>query len=435
MFLSNPSIVLAILATSSFLKVSVSQEIEYYGGYPATTDVQGIAEKDKIQAEFQTLLGGKEDGGDPLDLCGNVGRGKDFYLKGEGSFLRDLPTYDSTNSLIRNMYEEYYEPGYATTFVTNALKGEKYKDWDFGDFDMTSPCVGQQEGAKKGTAYLGGFLELNQLMEKASKEIEDGCINQSKGDAICSDATNSWNEAAAWFVGSLEGPRGFGFSPDFGGGYQLFALGDKRCSNYNNCGPKGDLGGGNIAKTNIHIIALFQKGAGLVFSGDLDGLQKCIKEINNQILVTFIQGTLRYAHKLGERGSTLAKELGEGVTFAAAALPQLWAINTKAASEVKKMFKIGAGSKASKGKLNFKKVRMAFMCNYPEMGISCSEVGTLYDTADPPVQACEPNIPYKTKCSSNNDKKEFKKLCEDYTKGKYKNKLVFTRDRPLFESF
>merc|ERR1712161_134724 len=88
-------------------------------------------------------------------------------------------------------------------------------------------------------------------------------------------------------------------------------------------------------------------------------------------------------------------------------------INKKAASEVVDQFKIKDGSKASKGQLNFDKVRMAFMCNYPEMGISCSEVGTLYDTADPPVEACEPNIPYKTECKwKNSDKDEFKRLCK-----------------------
>lgn len=422
MFLSNPSFVLAILAASSFLTLSVSaQDTTYYGGFPATVDVQGIAEKDLIQQNFQQLLGGDETGGNKTDICGNVERGREYYFNGGGQFLKDLPTYRTTNSLIKNMYEEYYEPGYATTFVTAALTADKYKDWNFGEFDMRDPCIGQQESAKKGTAYLGGFLELNQLMEEASQEIEDGCINQSL-DNSCSEATKAWNKAAAFFVGSLEGPSGFG------SGYQLFALGDKRCNNYRNCGPNGDLGSGNIAKTNILIIALFQKGAGLVFSGDLNGLQKCIKEINNQILVTFIQGTLRYAHKLGERGSELAKELGEGATFAAAALPQLWAINKEAAKQVKKMFKIADGSKASKGKLKFKTVRMAFMCNYPEMGISCSEVGTLFDSVEPPIEACEPNIPYKTECNwSKDDKKEFKRLCKDYTKSDDKNPLVFTR--------
>merc|ERR1712238_550751 len=102
-------------------------------------------------------------------------------------------------------------------------------------------------------------------------------------------------------------------------------------------------------------------------------------------------------------------------------------INKKAASEVVDQFKIKDGSKASKGDLNFDKVRMAFMCNYPEMGISCSEVGTLYDTADPPVQACEPNIPYKTECKwKNSDKAEFKRLCKKYTKGNGGG--IFTRD-------
>jgi len=78
-----------------------------------------------------------------------------------------------------------------------------------------------------------------------------------------------------------------------------------------------------------------------------------------------------------------------------------------------KQFNIGSGSKASKGELDFEKVRMAFMCNFPEMGISCSEVGTLYDGILVPVEACEPNIPYKTECKwKNSDKDEFKRLCK-----------------------
>jgi len=425
MFLSNPSFVLAILAASSFLTLSVSaQNFVYYGGYPATTDVAEVAAKDLIQKKLESILKVEEGG----DACANVVSAKEYYLNGDGEFLKDLPTYTKSNSLIKNMYEDYYEEGYATSWVTAALSGSSYRNNDFGDFAMTSPCVGQQESGKKGTAYLGGNLEVNQYMEKASKLIDDDCINQLNG---CTEATEAWNEAAAFFVGSLEGRDGL--NVDEGGkqvGKQLFALGDKRCANYNKCGINGDEGAG-VAKTNLVIINLFQKGAGMVFSGDQDGLQKCIKEINNQILITFIQGTLRYAHKLAERdtpvGDLLAKEMGEGATFAASALPQLWAISKGAADIVEKMFKIGPDGPGANGELDFEKVHLAFACNYPQMGISCSEIGGLDDG----VAAFEP-CPFEIEFKSACDKKPFslkgkfkKGICKKYIKKK--NKKVFTR--------
>jgi len=151
MFLSNPRFVLAILAASSFLTLSVSADdgtFTFYGGYAATTDVQNTAKEDLIQMKFQELLGGKEVGGDPLDPCGNLGRGElyydGFWAPGDGIFLKDLPTYRQTNSLIKNMYEAYYNEGYASDWVEAALKGEEYGGNDFGNFDMETPCVGQQ---------------------------------------------------------------------------------------------------------------------------------------------------------------------------------------------------------------------------------------------------------------------------------------------------
>merc|ERR1712238_216197 len=184
-FLSNPSFVLAILAASSFLTLSVSAEgdFTYYGGYPATTDVKEIAIKDLIQKEFQDILGGK-DNGEEDEFCKNVERGEKYYFEQEGKFLKDLPTYTSTNSRMMNMYEDYYEKGYATLWVSAALEGGESQGNDFGNWGdvYQEPRIGQQEASKKGTAYLGGFLEVNQYMEQASAEIKDGCIYQEAGN-------------------------------------------------------------------------------------------------------------------------------------------------------------------------------------------------------------------------------------------------------------
>merc|ERR1712161_142859 len=71
----------------------------------------------------------------------------------------------------------------------------------------------------------------------------------------------------------------------------------------------------------------------------------------------------------------------------------LW-VYKKAAKTIKKEFQIGENGIPDKGKFDFDKVHLALACNYYEMGISCSEVGTLVDKQDPPAfLKCNLGIP------------------------------------------
>mmetsp|Transcript_23777 Transcript_23777/g.27546 ORF Transcript_23777/g.27546 Transcript_23777/m.27546 type:complete len:449 (+) Transcript_23777:277-1623(+) len=398
MFLPNPCFVLALVVVSSFGNFPSVSALEYFmhGGYISTTNVEDTAERDGIQGTFEGVLEFNQP-----DICPNLVKAKEFFdgvLPDQSPpFLKDIPTYTGTQSRIFNIFSSFYgindiTNNYARRWAKAALSGGKFFGNEFGNWgtmtDDYNDCSGQYESAIKGTAYLSGLLEVNQYMEQASALIRNSdCVLPF--ESSCQGAVNAWNKAAAFFVGSLEGA--VGVPGAFG--KMLYSLGDRRCHNFRKCGVNADSDARIISKTNIVSIALFQKGERLVFAGDVEGLQKTIKEINAQILITFIQGSLRYGYRLGDfqetpgakTRSSKGEELGAGATFAACAAPQLWAISKRAGRFVSKQYKIGPEGPASRSVFDFVGVRNAFECNYKKLGISCDEIGALWDSTSATV--------------------------------------------------
>jgi hypothetical protein len=268
----------------------------------------------------------------------------------------------------------------------------------------------------------------------ATVEAGDGCVEQLDG---CTDASEAWDKAVAFYVGSLEGvdggndPNG---KPGSGGTYgkQLYALGDKRCDDYRTCSASGDTANrGTPSKANILIIGLFQQGAAAIYAGDVDNARTIIKNINTQAAVPLIQATLRYAWRMGE-GSTKDKEIAEGRTFLAGALPQLWKCDKNAAKLVLRQLEIGSEI-VNTGTTDFNQVLRAFECNYECLGITCEQIGALYDgdefDADPNLGFGTPTVkPRFPKCQDRKNlckrlSKKDKKRCKKYIKSP--NKIDF----------
>jgi len=342
-----------------------------------------------IQKDFQDILGAKTVAG--------LGDALEYYKNSEGVFLKDLPTYQGSESKQWKMYCDYYggDKTYFDKWVQSALSQKRFGSstfrQDFNKYPLDNPAVGLGEVAKKGTAYLSGYLEIFQFFEKAKYDLKNNC----DGTFPCMEACKAWNNAGAFFIGSAEGKNGLNGKKinenDAKGsyGYQIYTLGAKRCANYGTCGPAGDQQDKGIpAKNNIVIIELLQKGAAAVALGDLETIEKTIDEINSQILVGFIQGAIRYAYKLPAleipKGG---KELGEAVTFAAAAIPQIanvvstkpWLRNKgkKASVLLQKAYQVKRNFDPSEFPAT--QVKDVFECFYEELGISCSDIGTLYD--------------------------------------------------------
>ena len=116
------------------------------------------------------------------ETCAALALGKAYYEAGDGTFLKNLPTYSDTTSPEVKIYQEYYgDEKYWDTWVQSALDGVATNfisgNADFGAFagvlerpgkDPSKACVGR-EGE-----YFFLFLTLiNQ--ERVLKEIK--CIH------------------------------------------------------------------------------------------------------------------------------------------------------------------------------------------------------------------------------------------------------------------
>ena len=183
-------------------------------------------------------------------------------------------------------------------------------------------------------------------MEDALEDCDSGC--QPLDDDCNSDPVHAWDEAVAFYAGSLEGMDGSG------PGHLLYALADKRCINFRTCGDLADTDMGT-SHVNLEIIRNFEDGLREILSGQCDAARKNKERIEQLMAVPLIQGTLRYAYKRDlEYQIDDQKAEAEGAAFAAAVLPLVHACSASDAETIYTNMGVGSVNTA------FHKVKRAF---------------------------------------------------------------------------
>lgn len=253
-------------------------------------------------------------------------------------------------------FNAYYgREDYAHHWVTSAFDGTRarFRNGD-ADFSMYG-LDGRDQAVRKGTAYLSVFMYVIYELEDAFGDCERGCIQ-------CNDSpVHAWDEGVCFYTGSIEGQDG---AP---AGKLLHQLADKRCANFKTCGVEGaEISG--TSKLNYDIFSLFSVGNYQLLSGNCPALRATTDEIIKKMYVPMIQGTLRYAYKVGELMGP-EKEKAEGAVFAAAVLPRIHAASPAAAKTIYDNMKVGARS------TSFRDVKRAFESTYAAIGVTCADVG------------------------------------------------------------
>jgi len=249
---------------------------------------------------------------------------------------------------------------YADRWVTNALNGNGANDLNNfkADFDKYGDD-GRIEGIKKGTAYMNVFLYAIHEFEAAIVKCVDG-ISLAQTDAI-----HAWDEGVAFFAGGLEGVDGSG------SGALVYALGDKRCTNFGTCGPNGNMLEGT-SFVNIELVKLFNQGFQELNAGDCGAAEETKDAIADLMYVPVVQGTIRYSWYKANGGSEKAQ--AEGATFAAACLARVHEADPAAAAIIASNMAISATTADSSA------VKGAFESVYSSMNINCNLVGGLTDS-------------------------------------------------------
>jgi hypothetical protein len=267
-------------------------------------------------------------------------------------------------------FVDYYgDSNYADKWINAAFVGSETNfasgrgNADFSIYGLT----GRGEAAKKGTAYMAIFMYIIREFEDALDDCQINCISCND------DPVHAWDEGVAFYSGSLEGTDG---SPT---GVLFHELADKRCANFDTCIDE------NNAKSAINdeLFKLFNLGQGQLLSGKCEEARATKEKIVDLMYVPLIQGTIRYAYKVGEQSGG-EKDKAEGAVFAASILPRIYAASETAATEIYNNMRVGASS------TDFKAVKKAFESVYGDLNIKCSDVGGLlspegdyYDGADP----------------------------------------------------
>jgi hypothetical protein len=218
------------------------------------------------------------------------------------------------------------------------------------------------EVVAKVSAYVGVAMYALRELEDA---VDDCLSSDTKRN---DDSVLALDEAVAFYTGSLEGKDGSG------SGVFVYALAEKRCENFRTCGAAGDQNTGN-AKVNIDIFAQFSQMKANIANKDCEAARGNKEEIAKQLFVPMIQGTIRYAYIQSQPEPTVKAE-AEGAAFAAAVLPLVASCNQAAADTIFEQMKPGSGNTA-----DFAAVKGAFESTYSCLGISCADVGGLYDGA------------------------------------------------------
>lgn len=268
-------------------------------------------------------------------------------------------------------YYEYYGTfDYGNRLAIAAVNSEN-TDFTNGNQDFRGvDAIGRSEFFKKTTAYINAWMYAIREFEDA---IDDCSADALTDNSLSYASVHAWDEGVAFFVGSelrvedLGEPLTLKYK-----GCMAYTLGNKRCADFRTCGAAADQVVGE-SNNNIQLFQQFRQAQENLRIGDCGAVIEQKDKVVNLMTIPLVQGTLRYIYKLATYKEPNSKEQAEAAVFAAAVLPQVHACSAKNAQIIYD----ATNMKASRP--DYAKSKKAFEQCYKKMGITCSEVGGIYD--------------------------------------------------------
>ena len=180
---------------------------------------------------------------------------------------------------------------------------------------------------------------------------------------------HAWDEAVAFYTGTLEGTA----HPGTSDGVMLYRLAQKRCVNFGTCDATG------VAIVNKNIFESFALGRDSLrtYMSSTAGCERARAEkdrIVRHMLVPQIQGMLRYAY-FGDKvhfPDAGSKQRGEGHTFAQAILPMIDSCSRNSAAAIARNMQYDAETYVEDGyKEVFKYTWDVLEC----LQLTCDDIG------------------------------------------------------------
>jgi hypothetical protein len=138
------------------------------------------------------------------------------------------------------------------------------------------------------------------------------------------------------------------------------------------------------AYINFELWKLFAAGRDAILAGSCGGAVPIKDDIMKLMTVPLVQGTLRYSNYCDNGKECTAKAIGEFTAFAFSVLPQVHACDAAAATLIATAanpasYTCTSSDVCSGSSNDFAAIKVAFESCYSDMGITCAQVGGLYD--------------------------------------------------------
>jgi len=209
------------------------------------------------------------------------------------------------------------------------------------------------------TLFLNVFMAVIVELETAI----DACITKCNNGDCNNDASNSLDRAVAFYAGSLS------VTQKSSKGIMLYRFAEGRCMIFNTCRD-------NSSVVNLEIFSMFNAMQENLGSGMCEDARKTKVRIAQLMYVPIIQGILRTAHHMASTNDSSILTRATVSAYAAAVVPILHACNSLDARIVYESLIAGRDDDAS---VNFTAVKLAFEKNYACMGITCANVGGIWN--------------------------------------------------------
>jgi Low iron-inducible periplasmic protein len=313
-----------------------------------------------------------------LTSLGAFSFAKYLYLYGRNSPLPAQSVGDSYELLSLHKMATTQDREAAVPFYTEFV--EYHDDTAYADKAVMEALEGEGKWGSTGTEARTEVVALTCAYQitymYALAEMADAiadCKSENPLDNV--GGVHSWDEVAAFLIGSLEGPTGGG-SPDIDDGQLLWNLANKRAFQFQTQNSEG------YSRTNSELEDLLFSGRGELDAFACGNLEKTVSRIQHWLLIPVIQSTLRFAienSRLSE--SAFNSSLAEGEMFALSALPIIQSYDEAAATVIEENMIMRSGVKPVVN--GPQAVADAFYEAMDEFGISCEYVG-----ASSQVDAC-----------------------------------------------
>ena len=247
----------------------------------------------------------------------------------------------------------------------SSSSGSNYADGLIvNQFNNHGSFIGTQE---QYTAIIVNTLQYQvmymAILQNLHQAIAD-CESSNRAQII--QARTHWDTAAALITGSMQKSKA-----NQNDGYLLYGLALDLCSDFNKCD-------GEEATINLKILDAMYSGSFLLEQRTCSAVEKIARNVEKQLLVPLIQGTLKTAYTNSQFGDARQEEtLASGYVYSRAILPFIHDVNPKAAQVINKNMDFQFGEVAVVD--GYAKVFDEISNSVDKMGINCKDIGYMND--------------------------------------------------------